>query len=274
MFAATIVAPEEVGQRSLGVLCDRLAYLKKALEYSGRTHASQTCWALAYTAVQSGVAGLVGVSVFGPGVVAAMEKGVLVPGLGFVRTTIKLDPNNPNNLGVNLGMSKLAEVCFVLDLSLLLVEEGTMTEDLPSKPDALCRAFARKVLEMFEAMCGFVDALLVAKTSDKTLVEVTKYCVTNMMLVLAWVVEDDAFASLEASTKRKYTQCLIEVVLRLLNCPTMALAAHASAILEVLKKDLQAKHFKLLRAFLEKPVKHGKALQDVRESVANLLLFC
>ena len=184
------------------------------------------------------------------------------------------EPNNPNNLGENLGMPKLAEVCFVLDLSLLLVEEGTMTEDLPFKPDALCRAFARKVLEMFEAMCVFVDALLVAKTSDKTLVEVTKYCVTSMMLVLAWVVEDHAFASLEASAKRKYTQCLIEVVLRLLNCPTVALAAHAPAVLEVLREDLQAKHFKLLCTFLETPVERGKALQDVQESVANVLLFC
>ena len=269
MFAATIVDPEEVRQRSAKVMHERLGYFEQALNYAGRTHSSQTCWALAYTAVQNGVAGLVGVSVFGPSVVAAMEKQVLVPGLDFVRTTIKLEPNN---LGVNLGMSKLAEVCFVLDMSLLLVEEGTMTEELPSKPDALCRAFARKVLEMFEGLCGFVDALLVARPSTHTLVEVTKYCVTNMMMVLAWVVEDDAFAKLEPATKRKYTQGLIEVVLRLLNYPSMALATDVSAILEVLKKDLQGKHFKLLREFLEKPGNHGKALQEVRASVAGVLV--
>lgn len=273
MLAAAIVGPEAVKRRSLNELHGRLGCLQEALGHSKRSLGSgPTVWGLAYNSVHRGMDGLVGVSVFGPDVVAAMEKDVLVPGLDFVRTTIKLEPNNPNNLGENLGMPKLAEVCFVLDMSLLLVEEGTMTEDLPSKPDALCRAFARKVLGMFEGLCGFVDALLVARPSTHTLVEVTKYCVTNMMMVLAWVVEDDAFAKLEPATKRKYTQGLIEVVLRLLNYPSMALATDVSAILEVLKKDLQGKHFKLLREFLEKPGNHGKALQEVRASVAGVLV--
>lgn len=222
-----------------------------------------TYWVLAYYAVKDGLNGIDGVSVFGGVVVGAM-KDVLDQGMYFVRTTIK-------HVRDSLTTSKLLEVSCVLKMALLLVEEGTMKETLPSKPCALCRAFARALLFMFDNLCCFVDALLVATTADKNLAEAVKMLVIDLMLVLGWVVEDADFAAQQAAIQRKYKTSLIDVVLRLLNKPSMALAAHASSILEVVKLDFCSTHFKLLRKYLEGPAQSGDGAQELRESVVEIV---
>ena len=259
----------EIRDRSLDALQRRVACFERAMSHTldsvNPWPGSGTCWALVYDDVRSGLDGLDGVSVLGDILVGAMKE-VLVQAMGFVSITIKL-----NNIKLNnLTTSKLMEVSCVLRMALLLVDEGSMTEELPDRPCALCRAFASSLLKMFTDLCGFVDALLVATTSDGNLAKVVKMLVLDLMLVLGWVVEDGDFAA-QGLIQVKYKKSLIDVVLRLLNNPSMALAAHSSSILEVLRCNFDAKHFVLLRKYLESPAQHGEAAQELRDSIVDIL---
>jgi hypothetical protein len=249
------VAPEAIAERSLRALQDRVRCFETAM-----TSALESCWRLAYQAVLKGLDGLDGVSTFGNVLVGAM-KDVLEQGLAFVSTVIRQG---------FITTSEMIDVSCVLRMALLLVDEGTITEELPAKPCVLCRAFARCLLGMFNALCCLVDALVVAPTADKNLQEIAKMLVFDTMAVLAWVVEDEDFQVQPEALRRKSKSLLIGVVLRVLNKPGLALAIHSTAILEVLQDDFRREHFVLLRKFLESPAQ-GQAVRELRERVADIV---
>lgn len=256
--------PGQIDEHSVEALGARAAYFERAVAFASTSvnpvDGVTTYWALAYDAVMKGLSGLDGVSTFGNVVAEAMVD-VLKKGLSFVRKTICQG---------FITTSKMMEVSCVLSMALRLVDEGTIMEELPAKPCVLCRAFAKCVLSMFDVLYCFVDALLVAPTTDKKLEEIVKMLVFDTMAVLAWVVEDEDFRAQQEELQRKSKSLLIGVVLRVLNKPGLALATHSTAILEVLQDDFRREHIVLLRKFLESPAQ-GQAVRELRESVAEIV---
>ena len=248
-------------------LQNRVACFEKAMAFTLKSVNpvdGVTCWTLVNNAVGDGLLGLPlvvgGVSTLGEALVGAMVD-VMEHGLAFVEKTI--------HQGF-VTTFKMMEVSCVLRMCLLLVDHGSMMEELPAKPCALCRAFARCLLRMFDVLCCFVDALLVAPTTDTNLESIVKMLVFDTMAVLAWVVEDEDFHGQHESLRSKYKSRLIDVVLRVLNKPGLALATHSTAILAVLQHDFRREHFVLLRKFLDSPAQ-GQAAQELHQSVADIL---